>query len=625
MAQRTKFSRSTGRSSSWETLLSGAVRVCLIAGLCLAVLSPPHSLAQEDAQTFLNQYREPGTPTPAPDSSLPITVHGQVRNALTGEPLPRTLVRIEGDASTGALTDGEGRFEIPGVPAGPQVFEVRKPGFYDRPPMVGGAELESRTGSTHNVMLTSSMPDLIFTLAPTGSIRGQIVLSTGEPALGIAVELLRRNVADGRAVWQMTSSTKTNSEGKYRFAGLTAGVYVVYTEPLMESEAVTLLVEPGSGGAVARSGYASVFYPDARDLAGAAKIQITGGEPAQANFALTLEAFYSVTAVAGLPASSKADEGNLTATVLDAAGHRLPYIAQIDPATKTVQTTLPDGSYTLLVTSQPKNQDFVLRGKFYSVSSAPDSGALSGSASLTIAGHAVADLRIPLIAPSALQVHLTVLRPETRSSSEIGTASPAASSPAGQSSIEVTASQTSEWISDGLTTSFAQQMQPGTNPATHLPPGSYWLRSFSASSGLCEQSFTAAGANLAREPLTVSLIGAVPLLELTLRGDCSKLTLSLPQSLMGIPAGEEPSYTVYVVPTFDSTSVVEPMTLRPSSGGMAVLEGLTPGTYRVFTFNAPVLLEYRNAAVLAALPNPGQTITLSPGAVSQLMLEVPAQ
>jgi len=600
------------------------MRVCLVAGLSLAVLSPLRSLAQENAQTALSQDQNQSTPASAADSSSLITVHGQVRNAQTGEPLPRTLVRVEGDASTGALSDGEGRFEIPGLPVGPQIFEVRKPGFYDRSPISEGTELESRTGSTHNVVLTSSMPDLTFTLAPTGSIRGQIVLSTGDPALGIPVELLRRTVTDGRAVWQMTSSAKTNSEGKYRFAGLTAGVYVVYTEPVMESEAVTLLVEPNSGGAVARSGYASVFYPDARDLTGAARIQLTGGEPAQANFTLTLEPFYSVTAVAGLPISSNADGGNLTATVLDAQGHRLLYIAQIDPATKTIQTTLPNGSYTLLVTSQPPDQDFVLRGKFYSVSSRSGSGALSGSASLTIAGRTVSDLHISLTAPSAHPIHLTVLRSEIRSNGTVGTASSLPSS-AEPGSIEVTASQTSEWISDGLTTSFAQQMQPGTNPAAHLSPGSYWLRSFTASSGLCEQAFTAAGANLARELLVVSLTGAIPPLELTLRDDCSNLTLSLPPSLMGVTAGEEPSYTVYVVPAFDSTSVVEPLTLRPSSGGVAALEGLTPGTYRVFTFKAPVLLEYRNAAVLASLPNPGQTVTLSPGAVSQLMLEVPAQ
>ena len=39
-----------------------------------------------------------------------VTVHGEVRDSATGQPLPRSLVRIEGEADTGTLTDGDGRF-----------------------------------------------------------------------------------------------------------------------------------------------------------------------------------------------------------------------------------------------------------------------------------------------------------------------------------------------------------------------------------------------------------------------------------------------------------------------------------------------------------------------------------
>ena len=62
-----------------------------------------------------------------------VTVHGVVRNGANGEPLARALVRIEGDGDAGALTDGEGRFEIPSVLAGPEIVRLLKPGFRDRP------------------------------------------------------------------------------------------------------------------------------------------------------------------------------------------------------------------------------------------------------------------------------------------------------------------------------------------------------------------------------------------------------------------------------------------------------------------------------------------------------------
>src|SRR3954453_5018839 len=111
------------------------------------------------------------------------TVHGVVKNAATGEPLARALVRIEGDAVTGALTDGEGRFEISGVPLGPQAFQVMKPGYIDEAAGAGGRAtiVNGASNSEHNVYVAGDMPELAFKLAPTNAIRGEVELSTGDP------------------------------------------------------------------------------------------------------------------------------------------------------------------------------------------------------------------------------------------------------------------------------------------------------------------------------------------------------------------------------------------------------------------------------------------------------------
>lgn len=87
-----------------------------------------------------------------PAQALPsATVHGVVRNAITGSPLPRALVHLRGSFDAGALTDGDGRFEIPAVPLGVEELSVIKPGFFDTdaPPVGGfagpqGREAESR-------------------------------------------------------------------------------------------------------------------------------------------------------------------------------------------------------------------------------------------------------------------------------------------------------------------------------------------------------------------------------------------------------------------------------------------------------------------------------------------------
>jgi hypothetical protein len=159
--------------------------------------------------------------------------------------------------------------------------------------------------------------------------------------------------------------------------------------------------------------------------------------------------------------------------------------------------------------------------------------------------------------------------------------------------------------------------------ATWLNPGSYWVHTHIGQKGLCEDSFTGGGASLAREPVILGLNGSVSPMTLTLRDDCASLTLSLPQSLMANAPGEEPFYTAYAVPDFDSTEDVVPVTLRPSSGGTATIEDLTPGNYHVYTFNATARLQYHDRSVLASLPYPGQPVTLSAGTTSNLVMEAP--
>ena len=326
-------------------LLRVAMRCTLWAGLMLILSAsgiPVH--AREPAQET-EQSTQPSTL----DRTL-ATLHGVVRNAATGEGVPRALVRIEGDADTGALTDGDGRFEIPNIPVGPQQVRVTRPGYIDRMFRAAGADngvqqfIVGMIGGGHNVMVAAEMPDVVFTLAPTGAIRGQVELSTGDTAEGMTIVLAKRTIDNGRAIWQEAGTTKTRSDGSYRFGGLADGDYAIFSQPAMDSD----LDE--TAGAGRRWGYASVYYPDARDPSGAARIRVADGGDEQANLALTLEPFQQVNAALALPQSNAADR-NLSAVVLDAAGHALPYHADYDLDSHSVQVELPDGSYTLLVQS----------------------------------------------------------------------------------------------------------------------------------------------------------------------------------------------------------------------------------------------------------------------------------
>ena len=592
------------------------MRALCVAFLLAAALAP--------AQEAIPSPQPPSEASMAPSGPL-AAIHGVVLNAATGSPLPRALVQIEGDADTGALTDSEGRFEIPGLPLGPQAVQVVKPGYVDQAFFPGGdAGWGIGPGSKHNILVAAQMPDLIFSMAPTNSIRGRILLSTGDAAQSIGVTLVKRTVEDGRAAWKAISTVKTNSDGAYRFARLGDGEYAVYSEPAMDSELATLLAATGSDGQMARNGFPSQFYPETRELAGAVKIHLAGGQEAEVNLSLALQPFHTVTAQAILPSGRRYGDENpaqagmaLTAQVLDAQGHSLPYSAEYDPATRALHAILPDGSYSFLVTVTFSRLTADLAGN-KAFTAAMDSAPLTGQVEFSVSGHDVANLRMPLLAQRANPMQVTVTRSGAQTAS--------GSSPSEQSGgIYVALSQAGESLTNGLVSVYADGSGPGQLETTFMLPGSYWAHTSISQHGLCLASFTAGGANLAREPLVIGPAGVTAPLNLTLRDDCARLTLSLPTAGSAQALGEERWYTVYVVPDLDSTDNVVPQTLRPSSGGTVTLEGLTPGSYHVYTFAAPVVLEYHNPAALAALPTPGQAVTLSAGTTSSLVLEVPTR
>ncbi len=551
-------------------------------------------------------------PQPIPAGPL-VVVHGVVKNAASGEPLPRTLIQVGGETGPGALTDGDGKFALTVPGSGPHIFQLTKPGFHDLAPNPSGSGtlLENTNGVTHNVFVSENMPGISFAMTPTSVIHGHIDLSTGDPAQGIGVSLLRRMLQGGHAIWRMVANARTNSDGAYRFAGLDDGDYAIATESARDSDNASSMVAQDSEGRVAWSGYAATFYPDARDFSGAARIHLRSGETAQANLTLKLEPFHLVRATLSPAKGAEKSLVDYGASLLDTQGHSLSYPAQYEADTRTVQAMLPDGTYSLQVTAvrQPG------LGVITLARNVADAGGvvLQGTTEFTVAGRPITNLRIALSQKVANPVSVNV----TRNSAQ------PRNPPENGPGVFISVSQAGDAFVDGMWTQFAQGAVPGQLETNVLAPGPYWVHTSIAQPGLCESSFTAGGASLAREPLIVGAGGATAPLSLTLRDDCAKLTLSMPPNLMSPVAGEEPAFTVFVVPDFDSTADIPALTLRPFSSSTLTLDNLTPGSYHVYAFASPVELEYRNPEAMAALPNHGQAITLEPSSTKDLVVEAP--
>jgi hypothetical protein len=270
--------------------------------------------------------------------------------------------------------------------------------------------------------------------------------------------------------------------------------------------------------------------------------------------------------------------------------------------------SLPNGTFTLLAVTDANSADIGGREGFAGRSNRQPSFLL-GFAEVSVAGHAPANTRIPLSPMQRWPIRLHA----TRTAAQTGAN---ANQPL-QRMVSVLSTQTPM---NGYGDRPAEDA--GEDRLEITGRGFSWMSVQMNDRSLCVGSFTAGGANLAREPLNLGLgVAPVPM-DLTLRDDCAKLTIELPSARAALPPGEETFYTIYVVPDFDTTTDVPPMTIHPSTGGTVTVDGLTPGSYHIYTFDRPVRLEYRNPAVMAALPTPGQAVTLSPGATSHLVLEV---
>jgi hypothetical protein len=539
------------------------------------------------------------------------TVHGTVLNSATNEPVARALVSVEGEPEHTMLTDGEGHFEFEGITTGQHVMSAKKPGYRGGENEAGDviADVPGGEGASHGVVVTEQTPEVIFKLMPNGAIRGHVDLSTGDPADGILLQLTERRVVNGRAGWTVADTARTNSSGNYRFSGLAAGTYLVRTMPSMEAESLGIASKTADAPKLVKYGFASVYYPEAREITSAGRIELRAGEEAQANLFLRLEAFQPVEArvlkqqgetETNMPRNTmKVEEAGVT----DEIGNVAEYALDFNREKHIISGELPDGIYSINMISL--NDEF--DGNM--MRSDQLSGVKSGTVSFAVAGHPVTDLKLATGPVSMIRVHVNLPATLARLPNM-----------SGHEMLPVIVNFTHD---DGPARELTAANAAVQETFTFLPSGTgrYWANATTEHEGVCVGAFTAGGLDLGREPLVLSASASPPQMELTLRDDCAKLNMTLPYVAAMQTAGAQTNYTVYVVPDFDSTGTVTPSTLRAGQGATASLESLTPGSYHIYVFTEPVELEYHNPAALAHLS--GQAVTLAPSSSNDVVLEVP--
>lgn len=192
---------------------------------------------------------------------------GTVVDSVTGAPLVRALVNLQGMQNRVALTDSQGKFTFDGVPEGRWPVRVRKPGYTETARTSSVAQFVEIKGEDSNAIITA---------VPQAVIRGRVTTSDDEPVEGLPVDIGVYQVREGRRQFTAINSKRTDEDGRFRIADLPPGTYFLSVGPATAREF------ENRGTSIAR-----VYYPGVAERASAASVQLSPGQQFEANLTVS--------------------------------------------------------------------------------------------------------------------------------------------------------------------------------------------------------------------------------------------------------------------------------------------------------------------------------------------------
>lgn len=392
--------------------------------LALAFLAPIvwPSHAQQSPPPGMQQMPPPGNARNAPPPQVGTgVIFGQVVDGVSGDPLADVIVspgrsgRAGGSGTPDSaanvfqpvMTGADGRFVFQKLPPGVYPVSASLPGY------VPGSVGQGRpSGPTRSLELADGerIGDATIRLWKFAGITGTVLDESGDPAVELNVRAYRRLVVDGRPQIQpgVVQSARTDDRGRFRFARLTPGDYVVvvpltqstmpgsFYDALMNAMMTNPAAPPDwfmdvmmSGGETMfqnapvrvgdvlvsspmasmptpsetgrSSGYRTTYYPSATLSTQASVVSVRAGEE-RTGIDMQL-ALVPTVRVSGTVRGPSGPMGNLAIRMLPAATDSLAAIAELDTAGAIVGAdgtftflNVPSGQYTLRIVRAARSE-----------------------------------------------------------------------------------------------------------------------------------------------------------------------------------------------------------------------------------------------------------------------------
>ncbi len=174
--------------------------------------------------------QSPPQPTVTDQASVgKCSLEGTVVSAVSGEPLSKATVVIEGIApdNAGVIfradTETTGAFALRNIDPGRYRMHAQRAGFVDQ---AYGTKPANRRGTPLALQPGMAIKDVAFKLTPQGVVTGRIITPDAEPIANVAISLSRiAYTSHGRKQLANVNQVATNDLGEYRIFNIPPGRY----------------------------------------------------------------------------------------------------------------------------------------------------------------------------------------------------------------------------------------------------------------------------------------------------------------------------------------------------------------------------------------------------------------